>query len=197
MADPELSTADFARARSDQEFLGELVEKRRGKPQEKKKPGEAGGETSGGKPAEGSEGKPEVGEQEGTTPAKKSSRGGYKRMAERLQDKADALEQENADLKKRIEAGPISESKPKPAFPTGESPATGRPKEDDFESHVEYLEAVTDWKADQKDRGGVQEAGCEQSRQRQGEQPAAGRKGPKCVPEQSSGSRKEKSQGLR
>lgn len=90
--------------------------------------------------AEESESKPEEG--------KPRNRSGFKKRIDKLTRKLTAKEQELEYW--RTEA---MKSKPKeePAQPTQVKPETSsKPKSEDFESHEEYVEALTDWKLDQK-----------------------------------------------
>ncbi len=63
------------------------------------------------------------------------------------------------DLQKRLEAIEKGEKKPaakadadlvEPAAPAKAAPAVGKPKQDDFDTYDDYVEALTDWKTDQK-----------------------------------------------
>ena len=134
LSDPELSTADFSRLRADQAYMDELVEKRKAAPPAEKE-----------EVKEKKEEEEEEEEEKEKKGAKKSrgGRGGYKRMAEKMQDKVDQAELKIAALEKRLEAG-------KPPLEKSKAEVPEKPKEEDFESHVEYLEALTDWKVDLK-----------------------------------------------
>ena len=134
--DPKLAPADFARARSDPGFMAELIAKR-----SEEKPPVTPAPVS-------TEPKPDEGDGEGAEPAgaRRKGRGGYKRTAERLQEEVDNLAAENAALKTRGAATP-------PTPPTADpfaAVAKNKPKEEDFEGHVEYLEALMDYKSEQK-----------------------------------------------
>ena len=137
LSDPELPAEDFARARTDSEFMSGLIEKRRSAPPEKKpvvdekdKPGE---------------GKDKPKDKDEKEPKKKGPRrGGYRRQVERLSDEVAVTKRENDRLRAQLAAqGPFPKT---PAAPA----ATTEPNEDDFESHMEYLDARSDWKAEQK-----------------------------------------------
>ena len=132
LSDPELSTADFSRLRADQAYMDELVEKKKAAP-----PAEKEEE----KEKKEEEKEEEVEKEEKPEKKSRGGRGGYKRMAEKMQDKVDQAELKIAALEKRLEAGNL---------PPVKSKAPEKPKEEDFESHVEYLEALTDWKVDIK-----------------------------------------------
>ena len=142
LADPDVSAADFQRARSDPAFMGELVAKRE-KPSESK-PDDGDGETKVVKTEEVVVVKPDDDSEDADAP-KKRKRGGFKRMAERARDESDVLKRENEDLRRQLatkaEAPPPKENK------EGNT-EVGKPKEDDFDSHVDYLEASTDWKVE-------------------------------------------------
>lgn len=136
LSDPELSTADFSRLRADQAYMDELVEKRKAAPPAEKE------EEKGEKEEEKEQEKEEEEEKEKKGGKKsRGGRGGYKRMAEKMQDKVDQAELKIAALEKRLEAGNPPPGKSKAKVPE-------KPKEDDFESHIEYIEALTDWKVD-------------------------------------------------
>ena len=153
LADPELPAEDFARARTDPEFMKDLVEKRQSSaPTEKKgeeaegtkeKPkgeGEVDGEGKGSKEAKG-EGD-DKGADEKNKP-KGPRRGGYRRQVERLHEEVDSTNRENAQLRAQLAA----KGKPPTPAPTAETP---RPNEDDFDDHIAFIEALSGWKAEQQ-----------------------------------------------
>ena len=155
LADPELSPQDFARARTDNEFLSELVEKRRVTPPPEKKGEEGKGEGDGekgkgegdgegdgkGEKGEGEKGEGEKGEGEKGKPQKRQ--GGFKRQVERLHDKIDSSERENARLRAQLAVKGEGKKKEPPV-------ETSEPKEDDFDSHIEYIDALIDWRTDKR-----------------------------------------------
>ena len=139
LSDPELPAEDFARARTDKEFMSGLIEKRRAAPPPEEKP-EGDDDTK--KPGEG-KGK---GADEPTPPKKKGPRrGGFRRQVERLNDDLASEKRENDRLRAQLAAGGKGKS-PFPSAPV-ETPA---PNEDDFEGHAEFIEARAEWKAEQK-----------------------------------------------
>lgn len=70
-----------------------------------------------------------------------------KRQRDEIERRAVAAEQEL----ERLRAGLPKESKPEPAKVETKAP-DGKPKADDFETYDEYVEALTDWKAEQRDK---------------------------------------------
>ena len=137
LADPELPAEDFARARTDSGFMSELIEKRRAAPPEEKPPVE--GEEEGEKEPKGKE------ESEKKKKKRGPRRGGFRRQVERLHDEVAVTKRENDRL--RAELAAKSQGKPTPVAPLKETP---EPVEDDFDSHMEYLDARTEWKVEQK-----------------------------------------------
>ena len=151
--DPELPPEDYMRAASDPEFLAELAEKRHAagegtgegetiKPKrETDKPkgelGEGEGETD--KP----KGETDEGEGEEETP-KKRRRPGYKRRAEQLVEENDGLKKDLAELRQKFETNG------RPALKETKPTAAARPKMEDFEEEADFLDALIDWKAEQK-----------------------------------------------
>lgn len=87
-------------------------------------------------------------ESDGQKPKKKN---GFKKRIEKLNARV-AAKQGEADYWKnealRNQKPEVQEKKPI----TASTDSTGRPKSDDFESHDSYIEALTDWKVDQKDK---------------------------------------------
>ena len=129
LADPKLDPEEFVKARSDPAFLKELVEKRA---------------AAGGKPPPS----PEV-------EKKSDKRHGYKRTIERQQERLDALSSENDSLKQQLVDRPAAE-KAAGAPDTVEKPAAtppaDKPKAEDFEDYGEFVEALTDWKNDLREK---------------------------------------------
>ena len=136
LASPDISATDFQRARSDPAFMLELVAKREKKSEAKPEGDEA-------KPVKKEEGEDAdaAGAEDADAP-KKRKRGGFKRMAERAKDEADVLKRENEYLRRQIATK--AESKPWPEQKK-ETKTDGEPSEDDFDSHVDYLEAKNRW----------------------------------------------------
>lgn len=136
LASPDISSTDFQRARSDPAFMLELVAKR-----EKKSEAKPEGDES--KPVKKEEGEDAdaAGAEDADAP-KKRKRGGFKRMAERAKDESDVLKRENEDLRRQL----ATKAEPKPTEEKKETKTeSGEPSEDDFESHVDYLEAKNRW----------------------------------------------------
>lgn len=79
----------------------------------------------------------------------KKPKGGFQKRIHKLTSKLSAKEQEAEYWKG--EALKASKSKDPEQRPAQKEAATaGRPKEEEFDSHAEYVEALTDWKLDQK-----------------------------------------------
>ena len=171
LSDPELPAEDFARARTDKEFMSGLIEKRRAAPPPEEKP-EGDDETK--KPGEGKdEGK---GADETPPPKKKGPRrGGFRRQVERLNDDLAVSRRENDRLRAQLAGGGKGKS-PFPSAPV----ETPEPNEDDFEGHAEFIEARAEWKAEQKveaalkKRDQVQAARSVEAQRKQAEADLAG-----------------------
>lgn len=94
-------------------------------------------------PAEGEE---QV-QKEGDPPPKK--KGGFQKKIDKLTRRAQEAELELAHTRRMLE----ERNGGKPAEPKKDTPAadpTKKPLPDDFDTHAEYIEAVTDWKVEQK-----------------------------------------------
>ena len=135
LADPDLPASDFERARTDPKFMEELVSKRAEKPVEIPEKADA---------ADAKKVESEEEKDKGEVEPKKRKRGGFKRLAERAKDEAHALKVENDELRRQLA------SKGKPTEVKEVKAENGKPTEDSYDSHVDYLEALTDWKADRK-----------------------------------------------
>ena len=157
--DTSLPSQMFAEAMRSPEFLAELVTKKKagealyegektGEEKKEEKPDEAGaGDAI--KPGDGEEkdaGK--AGKTEEKAEGKKRSRSGYRRKAEKAIERADSLERELAELRREVASGKTE----KVEDPDKKSKATTRvrPKQDDFKDYDEYLEALADFKVDEK-----------------------------------------------
>lgn len=84
------------------------------------------------------------------TPAKPGKDGFQKRIDKLTKDRADAKKERDywRDLAMKNDQKPQEVSK---ALEKKEAaPTDGRPNKDDFKTHEDYLEALTDWKADSK-----------------------------------------------
>jgi hypothetical protein len=95
------------------------------------------------------------------------SRSNFQRRVSRLQRKIGERDAQIADLQKRVSASAAASAAPaqngahaasaeragetSPAVkPNGEAKTPPRPKEDDFKTYGEFVEALTDWKTDRK-----------------------------------------------
>lgn len=78
-----------------------------------------------------------VDDQEGSENAPKKKQGGFKRKIERLQDELAAKEAELANYRS------LSQQKQ-------DNASDGAPKIENFENVLDYVEAITEWKSDQK-----------------------------------------------
>lgn len=85
---------------------------------------------------------------------KPRKKGGFQRRIDKL-NAAKAAAQQEAEYWRRL-ALEKSAGDPKTSAPkvegTKPSDSEAKPKPDDFETHAEYVEALTDWKVDQKDK---------------------------------------------
>lgn len=90
----------------------------------------------GGKPA-GEAPEPQEGEPEGQRPKK----GGWIRRIERLESQNDELVRQNAELMKLLAGKPAGE----PA-----QPKDGKPQPANFQTYEDYVEALADWKLEQR-----------------------------------------------
>lgn len=71
-------------------------------------------------------------------------KGGFQKRIDKLTRKASELEQEKEYWRQQaLRTAPAVETKTAPK-------AEGKPSENDFQTHAEYLEALTDWKVDQR-----------------------------------------------
>lgn len=78
---------------------------------------------------------------------KPKKKGGFQRRIDKLNARISAREQELEYWKSQALKQGASEEKPKNVE---SKPNDGRPVADDFENHSDYLEALIDWKAEQK-----------------------------------------------
>lgn len=87
-------------------------------------------------------------EEEQESKAEKPKRGnGFKKRIDKLRAQNSAKDQEIEYWRQKA----LSEQKPEKADDAIKSTAPeGKPKADDFETHEDYIEAVADWKAEQK-----------------------------------------------
>lgn len=78
----------------------------------------------------------------------KPKKNGFQRRVDKLNGRVTAAQQEAEFWKQQALKG-ASESKPS-AVETKPATAEGKPNPDKFDTHAEYVEALTDWKTDQK-----------------------------------------------
>jgi post-segregation antitoxin (ccd killing protein) len=93
------------------------------------------------------EGDPESPDRE-QDPEKPKSKGGF-------QKRIDKLVAQKAELERQLaEAGKISSTAAKPieTKPVEAAPADGKPKAENFDTYEAYVEALSDWKFDQKEQ---------------------------------------------
>lgn len=84
---------------------------------------------------------------------KPKKKGGFKKRIERFQKQISAKEQELAYWKEQALKGGQSKTDDQiKSTQKAETPAEGKPKKEDFENLEDYLEAVTDWKVEQKEK---------------------------------------------
>lgn len=105
---------------------------------------------------EGSEEETESKDSEQGKPKKK---GGFQRRIDKLSERA-RLAQEEAEYWKQQAlktAGESKNTKPQVEKPAESEPA-GKPNPDNFDTHAEYVEALTDWKLEQREKQRALEA---------------------------------------
>lgn len=76
-------------------------------------------------------------------------KGGFQKRIDKLTRRATELEQQNAALMEALRQSGRAPEQPKVPEKT-EPSNNGKPNPDDFESHEDYVEALTDWKVEQK-----------------------------------------------
>lgn len=120
--------------------------------------------------SETAEDSPEPEETEEETP-KKKNRGLSKRFAELTRERKEAEARAAAAERKLAElrAAPRqpASTEPAPAAPSGAPPAT-KPTVEQFENYEEFVEALTDWKAEQREQA-RERAEAERERERENE----------------------------
>lgn len=79
---------------------------------------------------------------------KPKKKGGFQKRIERISKQLSAKEQELAYWKEQ--ALKQGKQEPETKAPKASDQAQGKPKAEDFESHADYIEALTDWKVEQK-----------------------------------------------
>ncbi len=80
---------------------------------------------------------------------KPKKKGGFQKRIDRMNQKLSAIERENAELKAKLTTNKPDESGKATAKAADPS---DKPKADDYDSYSEYVEALSDWKADQRDK---------------------------------------------
>lgn len=95
-----------------------------------------------------------IGDEVGTD-AKKNKPGGFKKRIDKLNQKLSQSEQEKdywrqQALRAATPSGEKAENKAVETKPAAQ--AAGKPKADDFATHEEFVEALTDWKIEQRDQ---------------------------------------------
>lgn len=156
--DPNLPADIYARMSNDPTFRQEIVDKKAkgealyegdGSPPEgdkvvkKKAEGEGDGEGDG------------EGEGKGEGKQKKKRRSGYLRAAERAYEERDTIARENEELRRKLaeKTAPVTPVEPaEPAEEKGKKAdtAAAKPKEDDFESYTDFMEALSDWTVEKR-----------------------------------------------
>lgn len=158
LADPELPPDEYARACRDQAYLNELVDAHielQVKPPETTAAKVESDKSESAK-AEADQAEPEKAEGAGETGDKeKAKRSGSARLKVQNQNLRAQLEEEREErrrLEERLaaQAGPKAKPGEKPGEP--ETAARTKPKEADFETTAEFLEALADWKAEDRTR---------------------------------------------
>lgn len=115
-------------------------------------------------PADSDTADPEAKEQEGEKEEPESKdasekdgpkkKGGWQRRIEKLVSQREEERRKNAELEARLarlEAAGGRGSE-KPAEPSKDAEPAGKPSPESFETHAEYVEALTDWKIEQRDK---------------------------------------------
>jgi len=87
---------------------------------------------------------------------KPKKKGGFQKRIERFQKQLSAKEQELEYWKKEaLQAKPAAKVEPKVE---AKAEIAGKPKAEDFKSHEEYVEALTDWKLEAREKANEQKA---------------------------------------
>lgn len=77
---------------------------------------------------------------------KPKKKGGFQRRIDKLNSKASLAERERDYWREQALKG----QRPEPVVENAKPNLSGKPKQDDFESHDDYVEALTDWKVENK-----------------------------------------------
>ena len=101
--------------------------------------------------AEATEGEEDDAENDEASEERPKKKGGFKRRIDKLNARNAEKDREIQYLREQLAKQNPGEKQPeqKAAPQTG---SEGKPSPDDFETHADYVEALTDWKLDQKDK---------------------------------------------
>jgi hypothetical protein len=166
ISNPDLSFSDYERIRR-----GETVTKGANQPAPEAKPSEQKKtESGGGNDEDDNESDLDVDsedessdELQGGKPAKK--KGGFQRRIDKLNSQKSEAQREAEYWKaKALEKAPADQKSE-----SVETKADGRPNSDDFETHAEYIEALTDWKLDQREKKSKEQDNRSKVEQKQAE----------------------------
>lgn len=83
---------------------------------------------------------------------KPKKQNGFKKRIDKLNSRLTAKEQEIEYWKQQALKGPAPKQESAPNESLASAKNDSRPKEDDFNSHAEYIEALTDWKIEDRER---------------------------------------------
>lgn len=93
---------------------------------------------------------------------KPRKKGGFQRRIDKLNARNTAIQQQLEYWKEQALKGAKLDSKDKPAeksdAPKGEANQAGKPDPDKFDTHAEYVEALTDWKLEQREKAAREKA---------------------------------------
>jgi hypothetical protein len=90
---------------------------------------------------------------------KPKKKGGFQRRIDKLNARYTAAQQEVEYWKQQALKGAGSDQKPETKVETPkEAKSDGEPNPDAFDSHAEYVEALTDWKIEQKEKAAKEQA---------------------------------------
>ena len=146
--DPNLPADIYARMSNDPTFRQEIVDK--------KSKGEALYEGDGAPPAGEKVAKKKAEDEadgDGDDKPKKKRRSGYLRAAERAYEERDTMARENEELRRKLaekNAAPAEPAEPAEEKGKKADTAAAKPKEDDFESYTDFMEALNDWAVEKR-----------------------------------------------
>lgn len=102
-------------------------------------------------------------DQEASAEKSKKHKSGFQRRVDKLNAKAAKAEQERDYWRSLVlEKKEASEQKPEKAEVKAQQ--DGKPDPEKFESHAEYVEALTDWKLEQREKAAAEKAKAEQAK---------------------------------